>query len=428
MQRAVRRIAEGSWGQLLHPPPVRMTASTWISRRTSRVKPGSGRRCGRNAEHHRMRADEGIGGEVLQSGEPLFQPDTARPRILTAVYPRPRRARDFAERAAFSATSSCRCRPARNGWTSSPSFRHTPGHAYTDEDFETVQELARRVGMAIANARLFRDAQRALVQRMEAEAQLRMQFEHSRLLNDVSDLLARDPDSDGQPGADRDPHRGDDGRYPAALPLPGAGPCWTRSSATVAIGTRPAAGESGRRLADRSCGTGEVAMFPAQEQDRRFSSRQLDHRAAGAGSGYTLGAIRVSRGPRRPYSEEDLLAVRELADRLGSPSPPGPCSDEQRVVDEELRHAQRGARGRVSQRTGQLTAVPTASWRLRLLDLARSARAAARHRRLHGPAEGHDRRGDDPERDRLLESSGATRGDGQSSTTCWRSRARAGAS
>jgi PAS domain S-box-containing protein len=107
-----------------------------------------------------QRVNEGLNGQVMQSGEPLLIPEVAPDRLDAAIKPEYR-----AYRERFGGAQSILivpwCLRGRTLGVVSIS-RERPGHPYTIEDQHLLQDLADRAALAVDNARLYREAQSAI--------------------------------------------------------------------------------------------------------------------------------------------------------------------------------------------------------------------------------------------------------------------------
>ncbi|HEY9696265.1 MAG TPA: PAS domain-containing protein [Trichocoleus sp.] len=114
-------------------------------------------------ERYPRRVNEGIGGRVMQTGEPLLMPVTSQEELSTAIKPEYRL---YLER--FQIRSTLLVPLKVQGQTIGLlSFtRHAPAEPHTQDDLNLFQDLADRAAMAIANARLYQQAEQA---RQQAE-------------------------------------------------------------------------------------------------------------------------------------------------------------------------------------------------------------------------------------------------------------------
>ncbi len=105
-----------------------------------------------------QRADEGLSGRVLRSGEPLWIPVTTPDELVRLVKP------EYRAHVARYAAASLVVVPLRaHGRTLGTlvATRDQPGRPYDREDLALLQELADRAALAVDNARLYRAEQRA---------------------------------------------------------------------------------------------------------------------------------------------------------------------------------------------------------------------------------------------------------------------------
>ncbi|HEY9798096.1 MAG TPA: PAS domain S-box protein [Leptolyngbyaceae cyanobacterium] len=114
-------------------------------------------------KNYPRRADEGIGGRVMQTGEPLLMPVTSEEELRAAIKPE---YQVYLER--FRVYSALlvplKVRGQAIGVLSLT--RNHPGEPHNTDDQSLFQDLADRAAMAIANAQLYQQAQQA---RQQAE-------------------------------------------------------------------------------------------------------------------------------------------------------------------------------------------------------------------------------------------------------------------
>ncbi|MEP1080285.1 PAS domain-containing protein [Leptolyngbya sp. PL-A3] len=118
-------------------------------------------------ERYPRRIDEGIGGQVMQTGEALLMPVTTQEKFATAIKPE---YQCYLER--FQVRSALLVPLKVQGKTIGvlSLTRHAPADPHTQDDLNLFQDLADRAAMAIANARLYQQAEQAR-QRAERTAE-----------------------------------------------------------------------------------------------------------------------------------------------------------------------------------------------------------------------------------------------------------------
>lgn len=109
------------------------------------------------------RVDEGIGGRVMQTGEPLLLPVNSQAEFRAEIKPE---FQAYLER--FQVCSTLLVPLKAQGQTIGvlSLTRHQPANAHTQDDLTLLQDLAERAAMAIANAQLYQQAEQA---RQQAE-------------------------------------------------------------------------------------------------------------------------------------------------------------------------------------------------------------------------------------------------------------------
>ncbi|NEQ20239.1 MAG: GAF domain-containing protein [Microcoleus sp. SIO2G3] len=109
------------------------------------------------------RANEGIGGRVIQTGEPLLMPVTSEEELRAAIKPEYQR---YLERFRVYSTLIVPLKVRGQAIGVLSLTRNYPGKPHNTDDQSLFQDLADRAAMAIANARLYQQAQQA---RQQAE-------------------------------------------------------------------------------------------------------------------------------------------------------------------------------------------------------------------------------------------------------------------
>ena len=109
------------------------------------------------------RADEGIGGRVMQTGEPLLMPVTSQQEFGAAIKPEYQL---YLERFRVYSTLIVPLKVRGQSIGVLSLTRNQPGEPHNIDDQNLFQDLADRAAMAIANARLYQQAQQA---RQQAE-------------------------------------------------------------------------------------------------------------------------------------------------------------------------------------------------------------------------------------------------------------------
>lgn len=105
------------------------------------------------------RSTEGLNGRVIRSGEPLRIPVVDQEKILAAIKPE---YRPYLERFGTHSILIVPLRVRGRVLGVLSVARETPGHPYTADDQEFLQELADRAAVAVDNARLYQAAQEAI--------------------------------------------------------------------------------------------------------------------------------------------------------------------------------------------------------------------------------------------------------------------------
>jgi PAS domain S-box-containing protein len=109
------------------------------------------------------RADEGIGGPVMQTGEPLLMPVTSQQEFRAAIKPE---YQHYLERFKVCSTLIVPLKVQGQAIGVLSLTRNHPGEPHNIDDQNLFQDLADRAAMAIANARLYQQAKQA---RQQAE-------------------------------------------------------------------------------------------------------------------------------------------------------------------------------------------------------------------------------------------------------------------
>ncbi|MEP0912568.1 PAS domain-containing protein [Leptolyngbya sp. GB1-A1] len=109
-------------------------------------------------EQYPRRIDEGIGGRVMQSGEPLLMPVTSQQELSAVIKPEYRL---YLERFQVRSTLLVPLKVQGEPIGVLSLTRHAPADPHTQEDLNLFQDLADRAAMAIANARLYQQAEQA---------------------------------------------------------------------------------------------------------------------------------------------------------------------------------------------------------------------------------------------------------------------------
>ncbi len=109
------------------------------------------------------RADEGIGGRVMQTGEPLLMPVTLQEEFRAAIKPEYQR---YLERFQVRSTLIVPLKARGQAIGVLSLTRHHPAEPHDQDDLRLFQDLADRAAMALANAKLYQQAQQA---RQQAE-------------------------------------------------------------------------------------------------------------------------------------------------------------------------------------------------------------------------------------------------------------------
>ncbi|WP_179228351.1 PAS domain-containing protein [Leptolyngbya ohadii] len=120
---------------------------------------------------------EGIGGRVLQTGEPLLMPVTSQQALSALIKPEYRL---YLERFQVRSTLLVPLKVQGQPIGVLSLTRHAPADPHTQEDLNLFQDLADRAAMAIARAQLYEAEQRA---RSQAEAANRMKDEFLAVLS-----------------------------------------------------------------------------------------------------------------------------------------------------------------------------------------------------------------------------------------------------
>ena len=113
--------------------------------------------------------DEGLTGRVFQTGQPLLIPEVSieQYRLISKPEFLP-----LTERTGIASVLIVPLRQQTGLIGTLALFRNSPGHSYTLEDQTLMQNLADRVTLAISNARLYRDLEKALAQEQATRDQL----------------------------------------------------------------------------------------------------------------------------------------------------------------------------------------------------------------------------------------------------------------
>ncbi|HEY9861862.1 MAG TPA: GAF domain-containing protein [Candidatus Obscuribacterales bacterium] len=109
------------------------------------------------------RTDEGIGGRVVQTGEPLLMAVTSQEELGAAIKPEYRL---YLERFPIRSILLLPLKAQGQMLGVLMFARHAPADPHTQDDLNLFQDLAARAAMAIANAQLYRQAEQA---RQQAE-------------------------------------------------------------------------------------------------------------------------------------------------------------------------------------------------------------------------------------------------------------------
>ncbi len=110
------------------------------------------------------RADEGIGGRVMQTGEPLLMPVTSQEELRAAIKPEYQL---YLERFRVYSTLIVPLKVRGQAIGVLSLTRNYPGEPHNIDDQSLFQDLADRAAMAIANARLYQQAQQARQQAVQ---------------------------------------------------------------------------------------------------------------------------------------------------------------------------------------------------------------------------------------------------------------------
>ena len=114
-------------------------------------------------KNYPRRADEGIGGRVMQTGESLLMPVTSQEELRAAIKPEYQR---YLDRFRVYSTLIVPLKVRGQAIGVLSLTRNYPGEPHNTDDQSLFQDLADRAAMAIANARLYQQAQQA---RQQAE-------------------------------------------------------------------------------------------------------------------------------------------------------------------------------------------------------------------------------------------------------------------
>ncbi|HEX5501230.1 MAG TPA: GAF domain-containing sensor histidine kinase [Thermomicrobiales bacterium] len=104
------------------------------------------------------RADEGLNGRVIRTGEPVFLPVVDRDEFRAAIKPE---YREYFERFGTHSVLIVPLRARGRVLGVLSMARETPGRPYTAADQRLLQDLADRAAVAVENARLYREAREA---------------------------------------------------------------------------------------------------------------------------------------------------------------------------------------------------------------------------------------------------------------------------
>ena len=119
------------------------------------------------------RVDEGIGGRVMQTGEPLLMPVTSQQEFRAAIKPEYQR---YLERFRVYSTLLVPLKVRGQAIGVLSLTRNYPGEPHNTDDQSLFQDLADRAAMAIANAQLYQQAQQARQQAVQtADRNARLQ-------------------------------------------------------------------------------------------------------------------------------------------------------------------------------------------------------------------------------------------------------------
>jgi len=124
-------------------------------------------------KNYPRRADEGISGRVIQTGEPLLMPVTSEAELRAAIKPE---YQVYLERFRVYSTLLVPLKVRGRTIGVLSLTRNHPGEPHNTDDQSLFQDLADRAAMAIANARLYQQAQQARQQAVQtADRNARLQ-------------------------------------------------------------------------------------------------------------------------------------------------------------------------------------------------------------------------------------------------------------
>jgi PAS domain S-box-containing protein len=109
-------------------------------------------------ERYPRHINEGIGGQVMQTGEPLLMPVSSQQELSAVIKPEYRL---YLERFQIRSTLLVPLKVQGQPIGVLSFTRHAPADPHTQDDLNLFQDLADRAAMAIANARLYQQAEQA---------------------------------------------------------------------------------------------------------------------------------------------------------------------------------------------------------------------------------------------------------------------------
>ncbi len=109
-------------------------------------------------ERYPRHIHEGIGGQVMQTGEPLLMPVSSQQELSAIIKPEYRL---YLERFQIRSTLLVPLKVQGQPIGVLSFTRHAPADPHTQDDLNLFQDLADRAAMAIANARLYQQAEQA---------------------------------------------------------------------------------------------------------------------------------------------------------------------------------------------------------------------------------------------------------------------------
>jgi PAS domain S-box-containing protein len=118
----------------------------------------------REAANAAYDADQGLGGRVFQSGQPLFIPEISSDQLAAISH---QSFREYLERTGGSGMITVPLRVNRNTIGVLAVIRAQPGRPYVVEDQRLLQDIADRAALAIDNARLLHETQEEMRRREE---------------------------------------------------------------------------------------------------------------------------------------------------------------------------------------------------------------------------------------------------------------------